>query len=119
MAQRERIRHNLGLRRLQAGCAKRLRNGMAAVEAACAEALEPGIANDPLAVLRVPPTAQQVIEYIYEELEHAIFMACSSDELAAVAPLLKKAQAAAERILAERILAERGSKPRIPPPSAA
>jgi hypothetical protein len=58
--------------------------------------------HDPLAVLRVPPTAQQVIEHIYEELEHAISMACSADELAAVAPLLEKAQAAAERILAER-----------------
>jgi hypothetical protein len=75
--------------------------------------------HDPLAALRVPPTAQQVIEHIYEELEHAISMARSSDELAAVAPLLEKAQAAAERILAERILAERGAKPRVPPPSAA
>jgi hypothetical protein len=28
--------------------------------------------HDPLAVFRVPPTAQQVIEHIYEELEHAI-----------------------------------------------
>ena len=70
--------------------------------------------HDPLAVLRVPPTAQQVIEHIYEELEHAISMARSADELAAVAPLLEKAQAAAERILAER-----GAKPRVPPPSAA
>jgi hypothetical protein len=59
-------------------------------------------AHDPLAALRVSPTAQQVIEHIYEELEHAISMACSPDELAAVAPLLEKAQAAAERILAER-----------------
>jgi hypothetical protein len=67
--------------------------------------------HDPLAVLRVPPTAHQV--------EHAISVACSSDELAAVAPLLEKAQAAAERILAERILAERGAKPPVPPPSAA
>jgi hypothetical protein len=58
--------------------------------------------HDPLAVLRVPPTAQQVIEHIYEELEHAISMVCSADELAAVAPLLEKAQAAAERILAEQ-----------------
>jgi hypothetical protein len=58
--------------------------------------------HDPLAVLRVPPTAQQVIEHIYEELEHAISVAYSADELAAVAPLLEKAQAAAERILAER-----------------
>jgi hypothetical protein len=75
--------------------------------------------HDPLAVLRIPPTAQQVIEYIYEELEDAIFMACSSDELAAVASLLEQAQAAAERILAERILAERGAKPPVPPQSAA
>jgi hypothetical protein len=34
--------------------------------------------HDPLAVLRVPPTAQQVVEHIYEELEHAISMACSA-----------------------------------------
>jgi hypothetical protein len=58
--------------------------------------------HDPLAVLRAPPTPQQVIEHFYEELEHAISVACSADELAAVAPLLEKAQAAAERILAER-----------------
>ena len=58
--------------------------------------------HDPLAVLRAPPTTQQVIEHIYEELEHAISMARLADELAAVAPLLEKAQAAAERILAER-----------------
>jgi hypothetical protein len=75
--------------------------------------------HDPLAVFRVPPTAHQVIEHIYEELEHAISMARSADELAAVAPLLEKAQAAAERILAGRILAERGAKSRVPPPSAA
>jgi hypothetical protein len=72
-----------------------------------------------LAVFRAPPTAQQIIEHIYEELEHAISIACSADELAAVAPLLEKAQAAAERILAGRILAERGAKPPVPPPSAA
>jgi hypothetical protein len=65
--------------------------------------------HDPLAVLRAPPTAQQVIEHIYEELEHAISVACSADELAAVAPLLEKAQAAAERILAER-----GGSPLVP-----
>jgi hypothetical protein len=58
--------------------------------------------HDPLAVLRVPPTPEQVLEHIDVELEHAISMACSADELAAVAPLLEKAQAAAERILAER-----------------
>jgi hypothetical protein len=57
---------------------------------------------DPLAALRVPPTPEQVVEYIYGELEHAISLACSSDELAAVAQLLETAQAAAERILAER-----------------
>ena len=69
--------------------------------------------HDPLAVFRVPPTAHQVIEHIYEELEHAIFMARSADELAAVAPLLEKAQAAAERLLAER-----GEAPLVPlPPS--
>jgi hypothetical protein len=75
--------------------------------------MEPNEPHDPLAVLRVPPTAQQVIEHIYEELEHAISMARSADELAAVAPLLEKAQAAAERILAER-----GDAPLVPlPPS--
>jgi hypothetical protein len=61
--------------------------------------------HDPLAVLRAPPTAQQVIEHIYEELEHAISVACSADELAAV----EKAQA-----VAERILAERGGAPLVP-----
>jgi hypothetical protein len=29
-------------------------------------------AHDPLALLRAPPTAQQVIEHIFEEIEHAI-----------------------------------------------
>ena len=58
--------------------------------------------HDPLAVFRVPPTAQQVIEHIYEELEHAISMAQSARDLAAAAQLLEKAQAAAERILAEQ-----------------
>jgi len=64
---------------------------------------------DPLAALRVPPTAHQVIEFIYEEIEHAISEACSADELAVVAQLLEKAQAAAERILADR-----GGAPLVP-----
>jgi hypothetical protein len=58
--------------------------------------------HDPLAALRVPPTAQQVIEHIYEEIEHAISVALSAGDLAAAAHLLARAQAAAERILAER-----------------
>ena len=58
--------------------------------------------HDPLAVLRVPPTEQQVIEHIYEEIEHAISVALSAGDLAAAAQLLAKAQAKAQRILAER-----------------
>jgi hypothetical protein len=57
--------------------------------------------HDPLAALRVPPTAQQVIEYIWEEIEHAISVALSEGDLAAAAQLLAKAQAEAERLLAE------------------
>jgi hypothetical protein len=56
--------------------------------------------HDPLAALRVPPTPEQVIEYIYEEIEHAISVALSAGDLAAAAQLLAKAQAKAERILA-------------------
>jgi hypothetical protein len=66
--------------------------------------------HDPLAVFRVPPTAQQVIEHIFEEIEHAISVALSAGDLAAAAQLLARAQAAAERILAER-----GDAPRILP----
>ena len=58
--------------------------------------------HDPLAALRVPPTSHQLVEFIYEEIEHAISMASSADELAVVAQLLEKAQAIAEQILAER-----------------
>jgi hypothetical protein len=58
--------------------------------------------HDPLAVLLVPPTAQQVIEHIFEEIEHAISVARSAGDLAAAAQLLARAQAAAERILAEQ-----------------
>ena len=58
--------------------------------------------HDPLAVLRVPPRPEQVIEYIYEEIEHAISEALSAGDLAAAAQLLAKAQAKAQRILAER-----------------
>jgi hypothetical protein len=66
---------------------------------------------DRLAALRVPPTAHQIVEFIYEELEHAISLACSADELATVAQLLEKAQSAAERILTER-----GGAPLVPRP---
>jgi hypothetical protein len=57
--------------------------------------------HDPLAALRAPPTAQQVIEYIWEEIEHAISVALSEGDLVAAAQLLAKAQAEAERLLEE------------------
>jgi UDP-N-acetylmuramyl tripeptide synthase len=65
--------------------------------------------HDPLAVLRAPPTSHQVVEFIYEEIEHAISMASSADELAVVAQLLEKAQA-----IAEQILAGHGGAPLVP-----
>jgi hypothetical protein len=69
--------------------------------------------HDPLAALRVPPTAQQVIEFIYEEVDGLLSFA----ELAGmsdVAQLLERA-----RDEAERLLTERGAKPRVPPPGDA
>jgi hypothetical protein len=65
--------------------------------------------HDPLAALRVPSTPEQVIEYIWEEIEHAISVALSAGDLAAAAQLLARAQAKAERILAER-----GDAPLVP-----
>jgi hypothetical protein len=56
--------------------------------------------HDPLAVFRVPPTAQQVVEYIWEEIEHAISVALSERDLAAAAQLLEQAREEAERLLA-------------------
>jgi hypothetical protein len=67
--------------------------------------------RDPLAALRVPPTQAQVLEHMREEIEYAIFVARSADDLAAVAGLLEQA-----REEAEKLLAERGAPPRLPSP---
>jgi hypothetical protein len=58
--------------------------------------------RNPLALLRVPPTQEQVVEHMGEEIEHAISLAQSADDLAAVAPLLEKALREMERLVAER-----------------
>jgi hypothetical protein len=58
--------------------------------------------SNPLAVFRVPPTQKQVVEHICEEIDHAISVARSADDLAAVAPLLEKAHREMERLMAER-----------------
>jgi hypothetical protein len=64
--------------------------------------------RNPLAVLRVPPTQKQVVEHMCEEIGHAISVARSADDPAAVAPLLEKALREMERLMAERGVPPRG-----------
>jgi hypothetical protein len=58
----------------------------------------PAEPRDPLAALRVPPTPERVLGYMREEIEYAISVARSADDLAAVVQLLETAREEAERL---------------------
>jgi hypothetical protein len=59
--------------------------------------------RNPLAVLRVPPTQTEVVEHMCEEIDHAISVARSADDLVAIAQLLERALKETERLMAERV----------------
>jgi hypothetical protein len=64
--------------------------------------------RNPLALLRVPPTQEQVVEHMCEEIEHAISVAQSADDLVAVGKLIEKALKETESLMAEG-----GAAPRV------